>query len=169
MDTEAFEEAVRVHKDRVHTYASYMLRDADSARDVAQEALMRLWTHRAGVEPAGAKNWLLRTTHNLCIDRMRKLRVRSEVEAGVVVFQRPDPRPDPERRAESGDLASRIGAALAELAPRDRAVVVMREIQGLAYEDIARALDLPLGTLKARLHRARERLRERLTAAGVTP
>jgi len=169
MQDEAFEEAAREHKDRVHGYAAHLLRDAEEARDVAQEALVRLWKHWNKVDEQGRRTWLMRTTHNLCIDRIRKRKVRGEVEGETLIPLQADPAPGPTRLAESSQLGAAIEQALAALSIEDRAVVVMREIQGLNYDEIARALDLPLGTLKARLHRARERLRTRLVRAGVAP
>jgi RNA polymerase sigma-70 factor (ECF subfamily) len=62
-----------------------------------------------------------------------------------------------------------IGRALARLSDRDRSIVLMREVHGLSYEEIATSVDLPLGTVKAALHRARERLRRELAGAGVRP
>ena len=139
-------------------------------KDAAQEALIRLWEHRASVSVDGARPWLMRTTHNLCIDQIRRGRVRSEIGDGdEIVEARPDAAPGPQRLAESGDLRRLIDRALEALSPDDRAVIVMREVQALPYDEIAAALEVPLGTLKARLHRARERLRTRLFRAGVTP
>ena len=168
MREEAFEKAVMLHKDRVHAYATVMLRDAAEAQDVAQEALVRLWEHRRQVEQRGAKSWLMRTARNLCIDRIRRVKVRSEVGDGdEVVETEADQTPSPEKLTESGELGRKLGDALAALSPQDRSVIVLREVQGLPYDEIASILDLPLGTLKARLHRARERLRTRLSRAGV--
>ena len=169
MENAAYEQAATLLKDRVHAYAAHILRDREEARDVAQEALVRLWQNRGQVDRDGAKSWLMRTTHNLCIDRIRKRKIRGEVEGETVIAFRPDTAPGPARLSESGEVGSRIQEALGKLKPLDRAVVVMREIQGMNYDEIAKALDLPLGTLKARLHRARERLRNRLVQAGVTP
>ena len=73
------------------------------------------------------------------------------------------------RRAESSELGRALERALGALPAKDRAVIVLREVEGLAYEEIAEILGVPLGTLKARLHRARESLRARLVRAGVTP
>jgi RNA polymerase sigma-70 factor (ECF subfamily) len=169
MQEEAFEEAVMLHKDRVHAYATLMLRDASEAQDVAQEALVRLWEHRDRVRRQGARLWLMRTTRNLCIDRIRKLRVRSEVDEGGAVVESEADRssPGPEKLTESGELGRMIESALASLSPRDRSVMIMREVQGMPYDEIATVLGVPLGTLKARLHRARERLRAKLSRAGV--
>jgi len=77
--------------------------------------------------------------------------------------------PGPERTAHTGELGRAISKALTALSPRDRSAVVLREVQGLSYEEIARTIDVPLGTLKSVLHRARERLRRELMTAGVNP
>jgi RNA polymerase sigma-70 factor, ECF subfamily len=169
MTDEAYRKAVVEHKDRVHSCASWMLRDRDQARDVAQEALLRLWRERLRVEAEAAKNWLLRTVHNLCIDRLRAKAARPDVPAETVEPLLHDPAPGPERAAVSEQVGRELERALGTLTPRDRAMVLMREVQGMAYEEIARALDLPLGTLKAALHRSREKLRIQLSNAGVRP
>jgi len=80
-----------------------------------------------------------------------------------------DRNPGPDKAAAAEETGRRIGDALRSLSSRDRAIVLMREVQGMAYDEIARALDLPLGTLKASLHRAREKLRRELIQAGVAP
>ena len=80
-----------------------------------------------------------------------------------------DTRPGPERLTSSAEVAGRLERALLELDHRDRAIVLLREVEGLPYEDIAELFDLKLGTLKATLHRAREKLRHALVAAEVTP
>ena len=170
MDTDAFEATIDEHGDRVHAYASRMLRDAEEARDVAQDALIRLWQHRDRVDSGSVRSWLMRTTHNLCIDRIRRRTVRSEVDDGDERTERsPSAAPGPDRLAAADESAEILARVLETLSPADRAVVLLREVHALPYGEIAAALDLPLGTLKARLHRARERLRERLLRAGATP
>jgi RNA polymerase sigma-70 factor (ECF subfamily) len=170
MQENEYESVVTMYKDRVHSYAMTILRNPTEAQDAAQEALIRLWEHRTSVPADGARPWLLRTTHNLCVDHIRRRKVRSEVGDGDDwVETRPDEGPGPQKLAESSDLRHSIDRALATLSPEDRAVIVMREVQNLPYDEIAAALDVPLGTLKARLHRARERLRTKLFRTGVTP
>lgn len=72
MDGDTYRLAVRAHKNRVFSYAARLLADRDDARDVAQEALVRLWEHREKVpEVATARAWLLKTAHRLCVDRVR--------------------------------------------------------------------------------------------------
>ena len=164
-----FESAVREHKDRVYGYARSLLRDAEDARDAAQECLVRLWQHRDHVEPGtGCRNWLLRSVHNLCIDRLRRRGVRREVDPD----DGPEPadlRPGPDRLAASSRTRDLLERAFMGLQERDRAIVLLREVEGLPYEEIAGILGMNLGTLKATLHRARERLRRELIRQEVTP
>jgi len=169
MTDDSFRGAVEAYRDRVYGYAAWMLRDREEAGDVAQEAFVRLWEHRATVDEASARAWLLRTAHNLCIDRTRRRAVRQGPPAEEALPFLEDPGPGPDRLADGALAAHAIARALETLSPRDRSAVLLREVQGLPYETIAGMLDVPLGTLKAVLHRSRERLRRELVAEGVTP
>lgn len=171
MDARTYECSVLEHKDGLYAYALAMLRRRADAQDAAQEALVRLWHHRDRVQPDGAGFWLRRTLHNLCIDRLRRRRTRPETQADETFDSTVADRrtPGPDRLAESSQTGERIAQALGELPERDRAIVVLREVQGLPYDEIAATLEIPLGTLKARLHRARHRLRASLVRCGVTP
>lgn len=170
MTTKEFQAAVLEHKDRVYRYARHIVGDAEDAQDIAQESLVKLWQHVGRVDAGPAcKSWLLRTAHNLGIDRLRRRSVRSEVAAAGAALDPSDGRPGPERLAESSQAAGRLVRALAGLSDRERAVVLLREVEGMAYDEIARTLDLNMGTLKATLHRTREKLRRELLRAEVTP
>ena len=172
MDASAFERVAREHKDRVHGHAIWLLRDREDARDVAQEVLVRLWKNLDRVPEEAAKGWLMATTHRLCIDRHRRRAARPEVpENPDLPFDQhtASPDPGPDRIAHGGGVGSAIERALQILVPRDRAAVLMREVEGMTYEEIALALEIPVGTVKAALHRSRERLRERLAREGVRP
>jgi RNA polymerase sigma-70 factor (ECF subfamily) len=168
MDAETYRELVVRHKNRVNSYASWVLGDREEAVDVTQEALIRLWKHRKRVRPEAAKSWLMKTTYRLCIDRIRRRRVRGEI-GGEGQEPPPDERPGPERLTWSGEVGRLLEGALARLSPVDRSVVLLREVQGMTYDEISVALGLPLGTVKAKLHRSRERLRQDLVGAGVRP
>ena len=169
MTTSEFEAAVLEHKDRIHNYARGILRDPEDAKDVTQECLIRLWNHRERVEPGtGCRSWLLRSAHNLCVDRLRRRSTHREAP-GDDAPEPTDARPGPERLTASVEVAGRLEQALLDLDLRARSIVLLREVEGLAYEDIASLLDLKMGTLKATLHRAREKLRNALLAAEVTP
>lgn len=169
MENGDYERLVREHKDRIYSFAVWTLRDPEEARDVTQEALVRLWEHRGRVEIPAARSWLMTTAHHLCVDRLRRRSRRPEVDEDSLAVPLADPGPDPQRLAAASQTARAIGRALSALGEQDRAVVVMREVQGMSYDEIAQALDVPLGTLKARLHRARDRLRRKLSGVGVAP
>ena len=170
MTTTEFEAAVLQHKDRVHSYARSILRDPEDAKDVAQECLVSLWRHRERVEPGDrCRSWLLRSAHNLCIDRLRRRSSRPEIARDEALHDPKDGQPGPERLASSAEVGGRLERALLGLDRRDRAIVLLREVEGLAYDEIALLLGLKMGTLKATLHRAREKLRHALVRAEVTP
>jgi RNA polymerase sigma-70 factor (ECF subfamily) len=169
MTSEAYRQAVLDHKDRLYSYALWMVHDREEARDVTQESLVRLWQNRERVDEPTARSWLLRTAHNLCIDRMRRKATRGEVPTDAIELTLADGAADPERSTASYHLRGAIARALAALSDRDRAIVLMREVHEMSYDEIASALGLPIGTLKSTLHRAREQLRRELAGAGVLP
>lgn len=156
-----------------HVYAiAYRLagNDAD-ARDLAQEAFLRAWRALGTVRPGAAlEGWFYRIVRNLYIDLVRR-RPRQRVESldapldtgeGSVARERPDPTADVEGAVVARTVDRRVQAALLALPPELRAVVVLADVEGYGYEEIAAMLDVPLGTVKSRLHRARRALRDRL-------
>jgi RNA polymerase sigma-70 factor (ECF subfamily) len=168
MDVGEYQRAVLEHKDRVYSFAVHLLRDSEEGRDVAQEAMVRLFTHRDAVVPEAARAWLLRTAHRLCLDRLRQRVARPQAEPEMLdEIAAEHGRPD--REAVGRQLGVKIEAALASLSPRDRSLLLLREVHGMPYEEMADTLSVPLGTLKAALHRARERCRQALLGAGVQP
>ncbi len=170
METEGYRRVVLAHKDRVFSYAAYLLGDSEEARDVAQESLLRLWQHHRSIEEVGAaRAWLLRTAHRLCLDRIRVRSSRSVGGPDSLLDLPGEANAEPEHAASSRELSQALLRALESLGARDRAVLLMREVEGMSYQELAMALEVPLGTLKAVLHRARERLRQRLLEAGVRP
>jgi len=169
MNTDTYQDLVVQHKNMVHGYAYRMVGNLEDARDIAQEVLIRLWENRQKVVPGAARAWLLRTTYRLCIDRIRRGKVRAEVHGDAFLDPVPDRAPGPEKLSAAGELGRAIEAALGRLRKEDRTVVLLREVHHTSYEEIARILKQPLGPVKARLHRARTRLRRELVEAGVTP
>ena len=169
MERVDYERVVVEHKDRVHSYAAWMLHDREEARDVAQDALIRLWTNRETIREESVKSWLLKTVHNLAIDRLRRRKTRAEAEMEDLTTIVDEDRPGPELSARGSEVGRMIGEALKRLSDRDRSMVLMREVHGLSYKEIATTVQMPLGTVKAALHRARERLRRELVGAGVRP
>jgi RNA polymerase sigma factor (sigma-70 family) len=169
MNSADFPKVVMEHKDRVYSFAAHLLGDREEGRDVAQEALVRLWQHRSEVEMDSSRAWLMRTAHRLCLDRIRQRASRRPADPACVDLIHDSAVNRPDRRASSRELAERIGDALNELTPRDRSLLLLREVHGMPYDEMAETLSVPLGTLKAALHRARERCRRALLASGVTP
>jgi RNA polymerase sigma-70 factor (ECF subfamily) len=169
-DTGAFEVLVRRHERRVFGLVFRMLGNRQEAEDVAQEAFLAL--HRHGHRFRGEarfSTFVYRVAANAALNRRRSLgRRRSREEA---LAQRQDagddlpstPR-DPEDAASGGEIQARVQSALLEL-PRDlRMAVVLYDIEGQSYGEIAQALRIPEGTVKSRIHRARIALRDRLKA-----
>jgi len=159
----AFEELVVSHQHRIFAVALRMLGDAAEAQDVAQEVFVRVY--RAIGKFRGESKlstWLYAITARLCLTRLaagerRLVRHGEEVLARVV-----DGQADPVAAAERGELEVALHRAIAELPDDRRIVVVLRDLEGLSYEEIAQTLHLELGTVRSRLHRARMDLKEKL-------
>lgn len=161
-----FERAVEDHRQRVYSFAYYLLRSREEAEDVAQEVLLRLFHHRHRVEARRAGAWLLRVTRNACYDLLRHRRTvnrhLTDLDDEAVVELPDRRRPGPHREAETDAFRQRLKEALDGLSEPQREVLILREIQGLAYKEIAEALDMPLNTVRVNLHRGRRQLRRRL-------
>jgi RNA polymerase sigma-70 factor (ECF subfamily) len=163
-----FRDLAEEYGGRVYTFARYSLRQREDAEDVTQEVLVRLWTHHQSIDPGATSAWVMRVARNLVIDVARRRQSRAAVfaegaDVAEMAAQVPA-RGAADAAAERSALRTRLEAALAELNEPYRSIVVMREIQGLAYEEIATAMNMPLGTIKVYLHRARRRLRELVQA-----
>jgi RNA polymerase sigma-70 factor (ECF subfamily) len=123
------------------------------------------------VEEERLEAWLFRVTRNLCYDRLRQ--VRAARERGTGSLDEPaaqhlaDDAPDPEDHAQGVDTRRQIEAALRGLDEPYRSTVVLREIQGLSYQEISEILGTPMNTVKVHLHRGRRKLREALKEARV--
>jgi RNA polymerase sigma-70 factor (ECF subfamily) len=166
MDRQRFEAAVERHQRRVFTLARYLLSDREEAEDVTQEVLIRMWRSGGRVAPERLEAWLLRVTRNACYDRLRSRRSATRVFAvdptseATVALEAEGP--SPESVVGGSEIGRRLCAALAELREPAKSVVILREIQGLSYQQIADVLELPLSTVRVSLHRGRRRLRELL-------
>ena len=161
-ETAAFEELVITYQHRVFGVAVRMLGNAAEAQEVAQEAFLR--AHRALADFRGdakLSTWLYAITSRLCLNRLAKgeRRLRRQGEETLLRLaggERPDV------AVERGELEAALQRAIAELPEERRIVVVLRDLEGLSYEEIAEVLDLELGTVRSRLHRARADLKDKL-------
>lgn len=154
---------VKQHKNMIYGYALYMLKDRMEADDVAQEVLIRLWNNMESINLLAAKSWLMRTTHNLCIDYIRKRKpvyqideeFSEEVEAN-------ENESNPLIMMQIKMAANKIKELIKELPEHLRSVFVLYELEGLKYKEISKTLDLPINTVKVQLLRARRQLQEKL-------
>jgi RNA polymerase sigma-70 factor (ECF subfamily) len=159
----AFEELVRRYQHRVFGIALRMLGNRAEAEDIAQEAFLR--AHRALREFRGdakLSTWLYAIASRLCLTRLASGE-RGMIRQGEETVMRLAHDADgPDTALEQTELEGALHRAIAELPDDRRIVVVLRDLEGLSYEEIGEALDLPAGTVRSRLHRARLDLKEKL-------
>ncbi len=159
---------VRPHFEPMSRASRRILRDDALADDAIQETLLSFWSRPE--RPENPRAWLLRavTLRSLHLARARRRRREHEERASL---GRPEgtTRDDPARSLDGDDLARVVGEALGRLAEEYRAAFLLRAVEGRDYESIAAALDLPIGTVRSRLSRARRLLRAQLAEAGAGP
>lgn len=161
----AFGQLVLKYQDRLFNSIAHVIGSPDDAREVVQDAFVRAFVKLETFHRTSAfYTWLYRIAFNAAVSRIRRDRPRLSVEeARERTGHEPvDSGPAPGERLEQQELACQVRAALATLSEEYRAVVVLREMDGCCYDTIAEMLDLPVGTVRSRLHRARMQLREQL-------
>lgn len=174
-DRELFDVAYRTYFPRVYRYLRARVGSPDEAADLAQDVFVRALVSRSGSQPGRGQMlaWLIRIARNCAIDRVRAAQrwaVVSLDRQPVTVAEQADAHApgtlaaQPDEEIARAELRARIAAALQQLPEDQRAAVVLVDIEGLPYEDAARVLSVPTGTLKSRLSRARARLRALLLA-----
>lgn len=171
-DPRAFEELYREHAEMVYNLALRLSGDPDRAADLSQEVFLRIHRHLGKFRGRSTlRTWIYRVTVNHCRSRLRRRRLptRSLAAEGELVTGLADPARGPEERAMAEDQGRLVTAALAELPGAFREVVVLRDLEGLAYEEIAEVLGLRIGTVRSRIARGRYRLREILRGTGQGP
>ncbi len=162
-DAPAFEDLVMTYQHRVFGVALRMLGNRAEAEEVAQEAFVR--AHRALGEFRGdakLSTWLYAITSRLCLNRLASGERRMARQGEDALLRLSDAGPRPDAALERRELEAALGRAIADLPEDRRIVVVLRDLEGLSYEEIAQVLELELGTVRSRLHRARAELREKL-------
>lgn len=165
-DTKAFDELITRHRERIYMHAYHMLRSEDDAVEIAQETFIRAWKSLARFDgKASFSSWLYRIATNATIDlcRRRKSHPEVEVDEGPMKVDpasqtTPHMGEAPGVSVDRAEIRRRVEAAMLELSPEHRAVVVLKEIDDLSYEEIARRVGCSLGTVMSRLHYARKHL-----------
>ncbi|WP_297081085.1 RNA polymerase sigma factor SigE [uncultured Demequina sp.] len=165
-----WERIVAEHSGRVYRLAYHLTGNQHDAEDLTQDVFVRVFNSLSQYKPGTFEGWLHRITTNLFLDRMRrKKRIRfdfmADDDAAVATsdsFDRHERSGQPEDAFDMSHLGDDIVAALADLQPEYRAAVVLSDIEGLSYEEIAATLGIKMGTVRSRLSRARAKLRESL-------
>lgn len=160
----AFEELVRKYQDKIYNLCCYMLHDPDTARDAAQETFLKAYSRLKDFRGECAfYSWLYRIAVNTCLDENRKSHeVTDSMETTPAVEDIPSSGPSAERLYQSKETGRAIQAALQKLPEALRAAIVLKEMEGLSYEEIGDTLAISVGTVKSRISRAREELRRLL-------
>jgi len=162
-DRAAQEILVRQCQDRVYRLACSLLNHPEEALDATQEALVAMLRSLGSFRGQSAfRTWLYRLTTNVCLSYRRRLRVRTRLVTSLPDEDYPAPEEGPHELTLQRELQATVRELLAGLPPGYREVVVLREVEGLAYEEIAQALQLPLGTVQSRLSRGRQMLKRAL-------
>ena len=158
-----WEEVVRTHSARVYRLAYRLTGNVHDAEDLTQEVFVRVFRSLSSYTPGTFEGWLHRITTNLFLDMARrKQRIRFEGLAEDAAERLKGREPTPAQVYDDAPLEPDIQAALDSLAPEFRAAVVLCDIEGLSYEEIAATLGVKLGTVRSRIHRGRAQLREAL-------
>lgn len=155
------------YKNDIYGYALYMLHDAMEAEDVAQEVLIKTWDNMGKFDMTKAKSWILKTTHNLCIDVLRK---RQRLAYSTYSLQDntgeylsvSDNGHDPAMLTDINLTNEEINNKIKLLPEKLRSVFLLYEIHGLKYKEISDAMNIPVNSVKVYLLRARKKLQEEL-------
>ena len=172
-DRESFRTLVERYQHKVTALATGMLRNRDDALDVVQDTFTKAYQSLDRFKGESSfYTWLYRITLNQCIDHQRRTArmpsaplesAETPEESPTINAARDDAeRDDPLQRVHEAEVGERIRQAISELTPEHRAVILLREVEGLSYEEISRALECPKGTVMSRLHYARRQLQARL-------
>jgi RNA polymerase sigma-70 factor (ECF subfamily) len=158
---------VLAHVDAAYNLARHLLREPADAEDVVQEACLRAIRHFAGFRGVDGRAWLLRIVRNACFTELRRRRGGAAVEFDEEEHTLDDGLAGPEADLERTLASAAVRAGLGRLPVELREVLVLRELEGLSYREIAEVAEVPVGTVMSRLSRARRRLLLTLGGPGA--
>jgi RNA polymerase sigma-70 factor, ECF subfamily len=164
-ERERFEALVLPHLDAAHNLARWLVRREAEAQDLAQEAMLRAYRFFAGFRGGDPRAWLLKIVRNTCYTWLANARDAQDA-AEFDEERHAVPEETPESLAIAGAQRERLVQALEGLPPRSREVLVLRELEGCSYKEIADITGIPIGTVMSSLSRARHRLQAALGAEG---
>ena len=176
-DVNAFEGLVKEYEKNVYNLALRMTGDPEDAADMAQDAFIKAYSSLSSFRGDSKFSvWLFRIVSNLCLDFLRSRKRRPTVSLSVendegedMEFEIADESQSPETLLEQKLTREAVRCGLDSLPPEQRQILLLREIQGLSYEEIAQVLELESGTVKSRIFRARKRLSAFLLRDGNIP
>ena len=159
MSPRVFEHIVLPHVDAAFNYARWLTKNDEEAEDVVQDACVRAMRFFSSLRDDDARAWLFTIVRNTWYSRVsRRTNVMEALPSTGADEERPDDAPDPEERLLQQHTVALVHSALEQLPVDFREVIVLREIEGLSYKEIAAVVRVPIGTVMSRLARARERL-----------
>lgn len=175
-DADAFEQLLLEHQKNVYNLCYRMAGNPDDAMDLSQETFLRVWRCLDQYQFASAfSTWLYRLCSNICIDFLRRRRRQQTVpltfedaDGEEQTYAVPDAQPLPEEQVELKLTRETLAAAMAQLLPEHRAVLQLRVVNEMSYEQIADVLDIQTGTVKSRLSRARNQLKKILERGNLS-
>ena len=178
-DYQAFDALVTKHRGRVYAMIQNMVKNEADSWDLAQEVFVKVWKALPKFEArARFSTWMYRITHNVVYDWMRKRKVetagelddnlldRESIAAGATATPVRNARPD--EALSQGEVRAQIEGALEKLSPEHREAILLREVQGLEYKEIAEAMECSIGTVMSRLFYARKKLQTLLSNERAT-
>jgi RNA polymerase sigma-70 factor (ECF subfamily) len=167
-DVAAFEQLIEAYQKKVYNLALRMTGNQEDAADLAQEAFIRVFRSISGFkEQSSFSTWIYRITTNVCLDEIRKRKNRKVIsidedihmDDGEMKRQIVSDDPLPDEMAERAELRNIVNDAINSLPEDQKVVITLRDLNGLSYEEIAQVLGIPGGTVKSRINRARQALR----------
>jgi len=169
-DRDAFRELVERYQRKIAALALGMLHSREDALDIVQETFTKAYQNLDRFKgDAAFYTWVYRIAYNLCVDQQRRAAKEPQLTLDAEEAGRPRslptdaPLPDePFARARDAEIARRVRDAIRDLTPDHRAVILLRELEGLSYAEISQVLECPKGTVMSRLHYARRQLQRRL-------
>jgi RNA polymerase sigma-70 factor (ECF subfamily) len=163
----AFEELVLKYQDRIYNLCRQMLGNSSDAEDAAQDTFLKAYQKLKDFNPESSLyTWLYRIAVNTCLDYKKRpffaSLFRSSDEGEEFMVEQPSDGPSPERLYESKQMGAALQISFKHLSPKLRTVIILKEIEGLSYEEIAEVLEISIGTVKSRISRARDELKKSL-------
>ena len=173
MTEDKFLELVHEHKAQIYQHILYLLGNRENAEDITQETFIKAWEHRSELRPKTARAWMLKCAQNLCFNLLKRQKFQvhltennnTDVETALETLMhahsgRSNPMPD--EIVIQQELKDSVHCAIKKLPPDMRTVIIMRELNGMSFKEIAEVLEQPEGTVKSLVFRARKKLRELL-------